>query len=192
MKGTERRRGGFPPNPHSVPSRYLMEVTAAENPGRVALIDGPKPSEDEVPWRSRLWVNGRNSADGNDYHPGDPIPEIEAIRQGVYVPVIGDEATPDDSRAVCSRCGGSGQYAPKKPKGHKPGCACKFCGPCRTCGGNGWIEEDDHGSQEDGSVEVEGDVQQDRGDLSDEARGEDTDAGQGAVQHDGEASGDGE
>ncbi len=101
------------------------------------LPDGsyPKPGPDEVPWRSRVYAPWSQSADGNSYHPGEPIPFDEAVRQGIL-----DESAVR-IRPYCERCNGGRFYANPRPKGHMLGCACKFCQPCPRCGGTGREKE---------------------------------------------------
>ena len=101
--------------------------------GETAVLS-PKPTEKQTPWRSEFYVTGRNSADGNDYRPGDPIPQAEAERQGQ----LRETPRMRVPRAVCSRCSGRGIHARVKPKGHKADCGCPACGPCGHCNGTGY------------------------------------------------------
>lgn len=124
----------------------ILNEAVARTPGRMVMGTSvqtpPKPSAEETEWRSAIYVSARNTADGNSYAPGDPIPEGEAIRQGVYVPEPGDEGTPIKLRAMCPRCGGTGLRAKVRPKGHKHGCLCPMCGPCPTCEGSRYVKKE--------------------------------------------------
>jgi len=140
-------RSGFPTNPATVASepRYLLGEALAATPGRLEdstnadVRSGEKPEDGSTPWRSNFYVTAGHSADGNYYAEGDTFPEVEAIRQGVYVPEAGTEATPEDNRRICVRCKGTGMYSKRKPKSHKPDCTCVFCGPCPVCEGARYV-----------------------------------------------------
>ena len=121
---------------------HATEV-AAEHPGRVTGVEsGEKPAPGSTPWQSRYFVNARMSADGNGYRIGETIPEAEARRQGLLQEPARSVLTPKQQagRRICTRCAGRGTYG-KKPKGHKEGCACRFCGPCPRCEGTRYEKE---------------------------------------------------
>lgn len=122
----------------------------------------PRPQPEDTPYRSRLYVAGKVSVDGNDYRPGDPIPAAEAVRQGLVTPQEAQD-TQIPVREPCGRCGGHGEYALNKPPGHRTGCACKFCGPCHVCGGKGYQEVADGKAEEAAAGQAEA-VRDDRGD----------------------------
>ena len=135
---------GFPTNPTSVSGHgYLLAEAKAKTPGRISDGDdhsGDKPEQGSTPWLSLFFVTARHSADGNGYAVGETIPELEAIRQGVYVPQPGTEDTPEEKRQVCVRCLGTGNYSKAKPKNHPPDHAnCVFCGPCPVCEGAKYV-----------------------------------------------------
>jgi len=96
---------------------------------RGVAVVGEKPTAEETPYRSRIWVSRRSSADGNAYKPGDPIPEAEEQRQRSRYGY-------DPRKETCGVCAGSGKRS-NKMKNHKPGCGCVGCKPCRECGGSG-------------------------------------------------------
>ena len=100
----------------------------------------PKPTEEETPYRSRYYVSAFRSTDGQSYHPGDPIPFEEAVRQGVINP-----DAPPPRRGRCERCNGGKWFTNPRPKGHKIGCRCRFCGPCPRCAGSGREPEEKDG-----------------------------------------------
>lgn len=97
----------------------------------------PMPGPDETPWRSACYATWGQSADGNDYRPGDPIPYAEALRQGL----VDEDTPPPVIGERCQRCKGGKHYANPVPKGHTIGCACKFCQPCPRCAGSGREKE---------------------------------------------------
>lgn len=47
---------------------------------------GTESSKDDAAYHSRVYVTFQRSADGNDYAKGDPIPLLEAVRQGEAPP----------------------------------------------------------------------------------------------------------
>lgn len=124
----------------------LARAEVAQQPGRITSVQHviellPKPTPEETPYRSNVYVTGRNSADGNDYRRGEPIPYAEAVRQGQEVIKAPKLVVLDPQVMVCPRCQGGGQYSKKPPKGHTPGHDpnCKWCGPCPKCEGRGTV-----------------------------------------------------
>lgn len=138
------RRGLFEGNPVPIPVGVMVSNAVADTPGRARLVTEEKPEADVTPWRSEFFVTARHSADGNSYAIGDPIPEAEAIRQGVYQPEPGTASTPIAERALCPRCGGRGTDSRRKPRGHTVDCKCPFCGPCRVCGGSRYVVKEEN------------------------------------------------
>jgi hypothetical protein len=121
--------------------------TAIARPGTVVGAElPPKPEPGTTPWRSKLFVPARWSADGNGYARGDTIPEAEARRQGL----IGRPAVRTRTvRHVCTRCQGTTRE-PGHPANHRRGldCTCPFNRPCVHCGGTG--REPEEGSDAHG------------------------------------------
>lgn len=127
-------------------------------PGRYSdVVLGEKPAKDETPYRSKWFVVGRHSADGNDYAVGEPIPLAEAIRQGmapqtfetpsvnVVMGLTGDDITVGNDRTknlVCTKCNGL-KKSPKMFERHGPEVGhCPACRPCGGCEGRGFILEE--------------------------------------------------
>lgn len=109
----------------------------SETPARISdFLPPAKLRPDQTPYRSRMFVLARHSADGNAYSPGDPIPEAEAIRQGFTVERTGGQVYEPELKK-CPKCQGTGKA--RKMKGHKPGCGCPGCLPCKVCGGHGSV-----------------------------------------------------
>jgi hypothetical protein len=83
------------PAMHQIPPGEIKLISGAGQaavrkafPGRVSDADDPyeaprKPTASETEFRSRWFVSYLDSADGNDYRRGDPIPYVEAFRQGL-------------------------------------------------------------------------------------------------------------
>lgn len=144
VKGREGRSpGGFPPQPFAIrgpePGQLGWHATEAieKTPGRLSTDEPPDKPVDS-PWRSAVVVLPRHSADGNAYKIGEPIPEAEAIRQGVYDPLAVPEKVKAKKRA-CPRCKGTGMLSKRRPPNHKDGCPCRFCGSCPTCEGERYV-----------------------------------------------------
>lgn len=143
MDGKFTRRPGLKHARGSLGASELVERVMATQPGRV-LGDlrpepKPKPSADDTPWRSRWMVNAKDSADGNLYRKGEPIPEAEAVRQGLLEDEAKAAKRARPKRVPCDHCEGKGQV--RQMKGHRPGCGCPGCRPCKVCGGKGYVEE---------------------------------------------------
>lgn len=143
MDGKFTRRPGLKRARGSLEAELLIERVVATQPGRVigelAPTIGPKPTAEETPWRSRWMVNAKDSADGNQYRRGDPIPEREAIRQGLLEEEARQAKRTRPKRVACDHCGGKGKV--RQMKGHRPDCGCPGCRPCKVCGGKGYVEE---------------------------------------------------
>ena len=123
-----------------------MQITKQRGDHRQNLSDlvdptPPKPSAGETPYRSEVYVRARESADGNAYQPGDPIPVAEAHRQ--RIPDREEVARVRIPRRVpCVRCKdhpGKRAYM----KGHRPDCGCIGCQPCHVCGGSERVPADE-------------------------------------------------
>jgi hypothetical protein len=75
-----------------LPGEHWARRATQSNPGRYSDVElSTRPSKLETPYRSRLFVTGRHSADGNAYGVGEPIPEVEARRQAM---VLEEEFSP--------------------------------------------------------------------------------------------------
>jgi hypothetical protein len=77
----------------TLPGERDARVASDSNPGRYSNAEfAEKPTAAETPYRSRIFVSGRHSADGLAYGVGDPIREPEARRQAIEV--FGEVFTP--------------------------------------------------------------------------------------------------
>lgn len=114
-----------------------------DNPNLVSTFPpGPRPARADTPYRSKFYVNKSSSSDGNAYSPGDPIWELEALRQGIMTPNAGEFPSEDPApvMAVCPKCKGRKTYWGRDRGGnlHKEGCTCSVCTrPCKYCEGTG-------------------------------------------------------
>lgn len=144
---TRRRVGLFEPPSRAWPRAVYATFIVTEHPGRADVQVTERLDKTQTQWRSATYVTARHSADGLAYAPGDPIPEAEAIRQGVYAPLAGDPRTPIKDRKLCPHCGGTGLRGRAKIASHPRDCRCPMCGPCKVCGGARYVvkEAADHG-----------------------------------------------
>lgn len=143
------------------PMGKSASIVVAAFPGRLKTnpprLVPPKPTEDETPYRSKMFVSSRNSADGNEYAKGAPIPEAERQRQGDQDenPITSNTVTegierPKRSRdwrpprpadnwgrknGTCGFCQGTGRRSPNTTRSHKEDCKCVGCKPCKHCDG---------------------------------------------------------
>lgn len=146
--GERRVRRGLFEEDTTPPLTQIRDEMVMANPGRVGAVL-EKPGPHDTPYRSTLFVTGRQSADGNDYRVGDPIPEVEADRQGLVAHAAAAMPYSEPDHKLCTRCMGTGNYSKRKPKNHPENHDCLFCGPCPVCEGTGKIfhakEETDGG-----------------------------------------------
>jgi hypothetical protein len=133
--------------PRDTPAKRFAKDVNLTQPGRFTDITIPaKPAANETEYRSSYFVTARHSADGNEYHRGEPIPEVEAMRQGLVVSdtekarIAKRELRRRIPHGTCPKCRGSGKAA--RMKGHKPDCGCPGCAPCARCGGSGFTRLD--------------------------------------------------